>query len=170
MGWGLTVIGMDNGREEPKMKRIVLFATLLSVVAGAAWAADDLSGMSPEQVVSYRQDAFHEFKENSGMLRSMLKDKSKWDQAAAQGYVSALEQASDRAFAAFLPGTAVGESEALPRIWEEPELFKQAQGNFKEALANVKMAVDKNDPDLAAKDVAGLGRACKGCHDGFRQP
>lgn len=60
------------------------------------------------------------------------------------------------------------DTEALPIIWEQPELFAEKAGNAKSAVENLMAAASGGDLEqirTAAKDV---GPNCGGCHDTFR--
>ena len=69
----------------------------------------------------------------------------------------------------FQEGSAVGESEALPAIWEQPEKFAAALKNSEQATAEFARVVaaggDRAATGAAFRDV---GKSCSGCHDDYR--
>ncbi|MFP8966660.1 c-type cytochrome [Pokkaliibacter sp. CJK22405] len=152
------------------IKSSVIAASLTLLFSGAAMAADDLSSMSPEQIIKHRHQAFHQIKDNAGNLRSLAKSGAV-DQTKAKEYVAALEAASDRAFSSFVPGTEAGvaDSEASKKIWQDPDGFKAAQGKFHDALGKVSAAADARDSDALTAAVGELGGSCKGCHSSYRE-
>jgi cytochrome c556 len=68
----------------------------------------------------------------------------------------------------FPEGSNVGESEALPVIWEEPEEFAAAIEKVKQASAAFVEAAESGDAEAIGGAFRELGGACRGCHDRFR--
>ncbi len=68
----------------------------------------------------------------------------------------------------FAAGSNVGESEALPVIWEEPEEFAKAIGKAEEATQAFSAAVDSGDREAIDAAFRDVGGSCRGCHDRFR--
>lgn len=68
----------------------------------------------------------------------------------------------------FAEGSNVGESEALPVIWEEPEEFAAAIEKVKEASAAFVEAAESGDAERIGGAFRELGGSCRGCHDRFR--
>lgn len=70
--------------------------------------------------------------------------------------------------AIFQEGSNIGESEALPVIWEEPEDFAAAIAKVQEASAAFVEAAESGDSAAIGGAFRNLGGACRGCHDRFR--
>lgn len=68
----------------------------------------------------------------------------------------------------FQDGSNVGESEALPVIWEEPEEFAAAYAKAEQATAGFSEAAAGGDPDAIMAAFREVGGACRGCHDRYR--
>lgn len=68
----------------------------------------------------------------------------------------------------FPEGSNVGESEALPAIWEKPEEFAAAIAKVKEASAAFVVAAESGDAERIGGAFRELGGACRNCHDQFR--
>lgn len=68
----------------------------------------------------------------------------------------------------FPAGSNVGDSEALPLIWEEPEDFAAAVAKVQEASAAFLAAAESGDADTIGSAFRDLGGACRNCHDRFR--
>lgn len=66
-------------------------------------------------------------------------------------------------------GSNVGDSEALPVIWEEREEFAQAIAKAEKATAAFSEAASAGDEDSIAAAFRDVGAACRGCHDHFRK-
>lgn len=69
----------------------------------------------------------------------------------------------------FPEGSGVSKSEALPKIWEEPEDFKAAVDKFVEAANGIATAAESGEMSAIGPAMKSLGQACKGCHDNFRE-
>jgi cytochrome c556 len=69
----------------------------------------------------------------------------------------------------FPPGSNVGDSEALPVIWEEPEEFAKMIADAERATAAFSEAASAGDEDAIAAAFRDVGAACRGCHDRFRE-
>jgi len=59
--------------------------------------------------------------------------------------------------------------EALPAIWEQPEDFAKRLDAFHSAAEAFKDAAESGDPESIGSAIGGLGQACKGCHDNYRE-
>jgi cytochrome c556 len=69
----------------------------------------------------------------------------------------------------FQAGSNVGESEALPVIWEQPEKFAAALEKSRLATAEfAKVVADGGDMAAAGAAFRNVGMSCRGCHDDFR--
>lgn len=68
----------------------------------------------------------------------------------------------------FPEGSNVGDSEALPVIWEEPEKFAEAVAKAQAAAAEFAEAVVSEDADAIRAAFREMGGTCRGCHDQYR--
>jgi cytochrome c556 len=68
----------------------------------------------------------------------------------------------------FPEGSDVGDSDALPEIWSEPEAFEERLQAFQDAAGNFDAVVASGDMSGFGKALEGLGQACKSCHDDFK--
>jgi cytochrome c556 len=69
----------------------------------------------------------------------------------------------------FPAGTDVGQTEALPLIWQEPAEFAKAVKAVEDSTAALKKAVDAGDKAATGAAAKALGESCKGCHDRYRK-
>lgn len=69
----------------------------------------------------------------------------------------------------FPPGSNVGDSEALPAIWDDPEEFAKAVARVAQATAAFSEAASAGDADAIDAAFRDVGAACRGCHDRFRK-
>lgn len=69
----------------------------------------------------------------------------------------------------FQEGSDVGETEALPAIWEQPEKFAAALETAELATAAfVRVVAAGGDNAAAGAAFRDVGKSCSGCHDDFR--
>lgn len=68
----------------------------------------------------------------------------------------------------FPAGSNVGESEALPLIWEEPEAFAEAVVKLEQTTAAFVEAAEGGDEEAIGAAFREVGTACRGCHDRYR--
>jgi cytochrome c556 len=69
----------------------------------------------------------------------------------------------------FPAGSGEGKTNAMPAIWEEPEVFKQAMDDFVIAANGMASAVATNDMKQVGPAIKQLGGTCKGCHDDYKK-
>ena len=68
----------------------------------------------------------------------------------------------------FQEGSNIGESEALPVIWEEREAFAVAISKAQDATTAFVEAAKTGDQETISSAFRDVGMACRGCHDKFR--
>ena len=69
----------------------------------------------------------------------------------------------------FPKGSNVGETEALPLIWEEPEAFAEAVEKLQDATAAFVVAAESGDGEAISAAFRNVGMGCRGCHDRYRE-
>src|SRR5262245_11571445 len=128
------------------MKLRTLTALTLAglVVAGlaAGTIAQDvdpaIAGMTPEQLVDARQEAM---KQNGGILRNL----GTLSGAEAVAALDTVIQNFTNFPALFAEGSIVGDSKALPLIWEEKDAFDAIFAGAKEQAMKAKAAAEAGD-------------------------
>ena len=80
---------------------------------------------------------------------------------------NAMADLAETAGSLFPEGSEGGD--ALPAIWEDPEDFAEKIEAFRAAAQEFKEAAAGGDRAQAGAALQGLGGACKGCHDDYRQ-
>ncbi|HUG45093.1 MAG TPA: cytochrome c [Sphingomicrobium sp.] len=66
-------------------------------------------------------------------------------------------------------GPDVGKTEAKAVIWERPEDFQSKAQAFEQAAAAFRAAAQGSDLEAIRAAHADLGKACKACHDLYRE-
>ena len=150
------------------MKKRLLFAGLaLTLGAGTA-----LAQVKPEIMVKQRQAAMTLQGKYLGGIVPMAQGKVPF-RADVVAYNASLLDALSRmpwdGFAESTKDIKDVKTAALPAIWNEPAKFKAAQDNFHNAV-NALVSASKGSDEAAMKAaIGGVGKACGGCHENFRQ-
>ena len=60
-------------------------------------------------------------------------------------------------------------TEALAKIWQEPEHFSKDIDKLTVASSNLLTAAKSNNESEIKKAIGGVGKTCGGCHDHFKE-
>lgn len=120
-----------------------------------------LSSLSPEQAVETRQGIM---KEDGGILRGA----GSLSGADAVAAADKLIQNYTNLTVLFPEGSAVGDSAALPVIWEDKDAFLAILATGIEAATAMKAAAEAGDAAAYGEAVKALGGTCGQCHGTFR--
>jgi cytochrome c556 len=147
-------------------KYITAVAVLaIAVVAGAsAWAQ-----MKPEDAIKYRQSAMFLVGQNFGPLAAMAQGKIPYDKDAAIKYAEIVGFVSKLPLRGFQPGTDTGgDTKAKPEIWENMDDFKSKLEKMQQETAKLPEVAQNGDFNALKAQVGETGKACKGCHDKYK--
>jgi cytochrome c556 len=153
------------------MKKSSLIVALAAVLTlGAASIAQDtptvvvdptIATMTNEQLVDARQQAMED---NGRTLRGAQSATGEQAVAAAtillQNFTNLPEM--------FKEGSIVGDSKALPLIWENWEDFKARFDHDAEAAARMLAAAQSGDTAAYGAAFQEIGQSCGGCHMTYR--
>jgi len=148
--------------------RIILVLAALGLAAQAI-AADDPN----EKAIKARQAEMQLRSFNAGPLFGMAKGQIDYDAGLANKFAGNLKLMLDldnsRAWAKGTDNEAYpGKTAALPKIWTTyPEIADHGK-EYKQAVIALAAAAG-NGVDALKPAVGDLGKACKGCHDNFRE-
>src|SRR5690606_27193390 len=120
-----------------------------------------IAGMTNEQLVEARETAM---KQNGMALRGA--DRLSGEQAVAAATV--LLQNFTNFPALFREGSIVGQSKALPSIWENWDDFKGRFDHDAEAAARMLAAAQSGDTAAYSVAIREIGESCGGCHMTYR--
>ncbi len=143
--------------------------TSMRILFGLFAAALAVSAMADDNAVKYRQ---HTMEAVGGHMQALV--------AIAKGEVdhkdhipvhtASLAGLSRIAPDLFGPDSKTGaKTHALPKIWEEPDAFKQRLDDFRTAAEHLEAVVEANDMAKFGAALGALGKSCKGCHDDFKK-
>jgi len=150
-------------------KRLVLAGLTLALGVGVAQTA--LAQVKPEIMVKQRQAAMTLQGKYFGPLAGMAQGKIPFNADTVAMNAALLDALSRMPWDGFAPASkeATVKTAALPAIWSEPQKFQQAQDNFHKAIAAL-VAVSRGGDEAAQKAaIGGVGKACGGCHQDFRE-
>ena len=145
---------------------IIRLLITIAVALGVATAA--IADTSPEDAAKYRQSLMKALSGHNGMLSLTVRGKAGSPDNVAS-HAAALATLAAEVEAAFEGGGAFEDSEALAAIWDEPEAFAKAVANFDAAVAALGDVADGGDMQAIDAAQREIGKACKGCHEDFRQ-
>ncbi|USD38389.1 MULTISPECIES: cytochrome c [Ferrimonas] len=146
----------------------MLLAALLVSTSGSAIAEGAFN--SADDAIAYRQHAFGLIKENFGDMYAMVKGKKEMDADAFQRRAQHLSLLSQIPFEAFkVPGSNKGDTEALASVWSDSAKFDQIAKEFQSASANLAKVSGSGDAKAIKQAFGATGKACKSCHDQFKQ-
>jgi cytochrome c556 len=134
----------------------------ISVTAQDVVVDPAIATMTPEQLVDARQAAM---KQNGGILKELGGGLAGADAVAA---ADTLIQNFTNLPALFAEGSVVGDSKALPLIWEEKEAFDAIFAQAKEHATAIRAAAEGGDAAAIGEGVKAIGGLCGQCHSKYR--
>jgi cytochrome c556 len=145
-----------------KLKGAVLALAVTAVVS-----APVLADTTPEDALDYRKAVMTALRGHIGAA-SMIARGLVDDDGHLVGHARGLADGAKEMERIFQEGSNVGESEALPLIWEEPEAFAEAVSKMQEATAAFVAAAESGDSEAIGAAFRNVGMSCRGCHDNYR--
>lgn len=119
-----------------------------------------------ESEIKYRQGVMKAVGGTMGSLAAVLKNQA--PTAHAVPLADIMKNLATVVPDVFPASSDFGETAALPAIWEKPAEFKAALDAFVTA-ANALPAAAAAGGDTYGTAFANLGKACKDCHEHFRE-
>jgi cytochrome c556 len=150
------------------LPRLAVFFAAGALVAGFAAtaiaqeaAAPDFAAMSHEELVEARQDAM---KEDGGLLRRAGGLTGADAVAAADTLIRNYTNLPHM----FPEGSNIGDSKALPVIWQDFETFTGIFAKGLQGASDMKAAAEAGDAAAYAAALQVVGGTCGECHQKFR--
>lgn len=155
------------------MKR---FCVVTLAAAGAMFAVSasaQLQFKKPEDAVQYRQSVFTVMGTHFARIGAMVSGKAPFDAATAAKDADIAAMMSKLPYVAFPSGTSTadmpGKTQAKPEIWMEQDKFNAAATKMQDAVAQLDKVAQGGNLDEIKTAFGAAGKACKACHDDFRQ-
>lgn len=146
-------------------KNAVLVAAVLAGIGVLPTAAAD---PTPEDVKDYRISVMTSLRGHIGAASMHVRGLVDDEKGFLGKHVEGLANGAAELKYLFPAGSNVGDSEALPVIWEKPDEFAEAIAAAEEATAALRKAAAGGDRAAIGAAFRDVGAACRGCHDQFR--
>lgn len=140
---------------------------VISFVTGLAVLSTALADPTPEDAKDYRTSVMTSLRGHVGAASMHVRGLINHDGFLAK-HAEGLANGAAELKHIFPEGSNVGDSEALPAIWERPDEFAEAISEAEEATAAFQEAVATGDRAAIGAAFRDVGAACRGCHDRFR--
>lgn len=151
------------------MLRRLITATTATAALAFTVSLTARAESTPEDAYEYREALMTSLRGHIGAASKIVRGLVE-DDGFLLDHATALAAGIAEVHRVFPEGSAVGESEALPVIWEDPEGFDEAILNAEEAAENFrKVIADGAGKAAIATAFRDLGASCRGCHDNFRK-
>jgi cytochrome c556 len=148
------------------MKRFIVAAAAAGVLSSGSALAQFAK---PEQAVAYRESVMTVMGHHFGIIGAMAQGKMPFSAAGAAANAEIVETMSKLPFVAFIEGTASSEKgKAKANIWTERPKFDHAAKKMQEAVVELVAATKTGDEGQIKSAFGNVGKACKACHDDFR--
>lgn len=118
--------------------------------------------------IKYRKSVMKSVGGHMGAMAGILKNESA-NKANLMVHAQGMAALSNISGSVFPEGSDFGETEALPVIWEKPEEFAKAVKLFQDAAATLEKTAMSADMAAFGAAFGELGKACKNCHENFRE-
>ena len=141
-------------------KIYVLIITFFVSLTTISFAHEGAQG-----IIKERMD---KFKESKSIMRQINKNFANRNFQKIKNGALKLKKWGSEMKNYFPEGTNTSPSEANENIWLEPEKFKAAIENFKQASTVLLKTIDEEDLDKTIAAFRSLAGTCKGCHKKFR--
>lgn len=147
------------------MKRV---AALLLFVAGSIVFTNAAFAQKPEDAIKYRQGVYRVIGWNFGPMAAMAKGERPYDAAAFARHAEIVAFMSKLPLEGFVPGSDTGETKAKPEIWLDMDDFKAKLEKMQAEAAKLAEVAKGGDLNASKAQLGETGKACKACHDKYR--
>jgi len=143
--------------------------SVMSVLSLGLLAASSVHAAEPENYIKYRQAIMKAMAGHSGSSGQILRGLVDAQPGELAFHADALARLNADLVRLFPEGSDFGETEALPKIWEDPAGFAQKAKDAADATANFAKAAQGGDAAAMATAYKAVGESCKGCHQNYRE-
>ena len=153
--------------------------SILGVVALALGAvqpamADDHEAMAgnPDDAIKYREAIMEIIGSNMTAMVQIAKGEVKAPVTTFSTHANMLAMAGKLSYAAFKQNThgqGKEKTTAKENVWTDWDKFKEGLDDMNDMALRVANYAADGNMDLAKGAIGDLGKACKACHDDFRQ-
>jgi len=157
------------------MNRFVKYGIVLGLTG--CFSAIAYAQMKPEDAIRARQSIMRVMVLNFGPVAGMAQGKVAFNKDVFVANALRVDSVWAMNIGRFFPAGSdkpvdgskiAGFTRAKPEIWSQPDKFKQAQDTMTQAIGKLAAAAKAGDEGAMKAAAGGVGKACKGCHDDFR--
>ena len=136
---------------------------------GGRWVGPTVAAaVADEGAIKYRQSIMKANGAHLGAIVAILKGEVAFTEDL-KAHAHAVAELSKIVPKLFPAGSDVGDTRALPAIWEKPEEFKKVLNAFRTEAAKLAKDAESGDMQAIGAQVGALGNACGACHKRFRE-
>jgi cytochrome c556 len=140
----------------------------MRVLIGLITAAFALSAAADQNAIDYRKHTMDAVGGHMKALGAIAKGEVD-EKDHIPVHAASLAGLSHIAPDVFGADTKEGDTDALPKIWEDPAAFKERLTAFQTAADDLDVVVKSGDMSKFGASLGALGKACKSCHDTFKK-
>ena len=158
-------------RSSVKWHRVTFGLVAFGAIAlGQSVQAQEAGEDAMQKAVNTRQAVFEVIDFNSQQVMGMLKNKVPFDAAVVQRVASRIEGLAPMIPETFSTDTRKGgvKTKARDGIWTSMPDFKARSDELARAAQALNAAAKSGDKGATIKAIGGVGKACSGCHDNYR--
>ena len=145
-----------------RLAAVLLFAVCASVSVNTAFA------QKPEDAIKFRRGVMAVIGWNFGPMAAMAKGDRPYDAAAFARHAEIVAFMSKLPLEGFVPGSDTGETKAKPEIWLDMDDFKTKLEKMQTEVAKLAEVAKAGDLNTGKAQLGEAGKACKACHDKYR--
>lgn len=149
------------------MRRIVL--SVLAACLLTTFATANAAETAPVDAIKYRKAVMNGLAAHVSAFLMVNMGKVQHPDHL-QAHANALADLGAQAKVLFPAGTAEGDTDALPLIWQEQDKFMELSTKLETSSAQLRDAVAANNKAGTMAAFKLLGESCKACHDRYRKP
>jgi cytochrome c556 len=143
-------------------------ALSLGLAVSLALAGNALAQVKPEDAIKYRKSVYAVMGWNFGPLAAMAKGDKPYDKDEAIRRTANIAFMSRLPLEGFIPGSDKGDTKAKPEIWENMDDFKSKLEKMQQETAKLAEVAKAGDFNALKAQLGETGKACKACHDNYR--
>ena len=145
-----------------------LLVALLLFSCSSLFANFSFAQAKPEDAIKYRRGVYAVMGWNFGPMVAMAKGDRPYDAAEFARHAEIVAYMSKLPLEGFVEGSETGETKAKPEIWLDMDDFKAKLEKMQVEAAKLAEVSKKGDLAASKAQLGETGKACKACHDKYR--
>ena len=145
-----------------------IIALSLGLAVTLSMTSSAVAQVKPEDAIKYRKSVYAVMGWNFGPLAAMAKGDKPYDKDEAIRRSANIAFVSRLPLEGFIPGSDLGETKAKPEIWDNLDDFKSKLEKMQGETAKLADVAKLGDFNALKAQIGETGKACKACHDKYR--